>query len=303
MKLRTLALAGALLAVALPAASQPSDTERAAAEYDAGTRAFEGGDFAEAARAFERANAIAPHPRTRYNAALSWDRAGDAPRAADAYAAAVEGAGLDAERVAAARTRLRELATKIGALDVRRPPGGRVSVAHARDLPIPARIHVAPGAHRVELVSKDGRREEREVDVQAGERVVLEIAISKAPLAAPPAAPPPAAPRSQPEPQAEPTGNASKTWGWVALGGAVALGAGAVWLGFETSNAIDEFDASGDRDAEARDRAVRYRALTWTAAGASLACATLGIVLFSTSGGENVEVGVQGPSVNARVRF
>jgi hypothetical protein len=303
VKLRTLALTAALLAIPLAAKAQPSDTERAAAEYDAGTRAFEGGDFAEAARAFERADAIAPHPRTRYNAALSWDRAGDAPRAADAYAAAVEGTGLDAERVAAARTRLRELATKIGALDVRRPVDGRVSVAHARDLPIPARIHVAPGVHRVELVSKDGSREEREVEVQAGERVVLEIAISKAPLAPPAAASSRPAPLARPEPEPEPDGSASTTWGWVALGGAAAFGAGAVWLGFETAGAIDEFDASGDRDAAARDRAVRYRALTWTAAGASLACATLGIVLLSTSDGEDVQVGISGSGVKARVRF
>jgi hypothetical protein len=291
-----------LVLLGLPSAALAQDgstTERAAREYDAGTQAFERREFRLAARAFESADTIAPHARTRYNAALSWDRAGDLPRAADAYSAALDGEGLDQDRVRAARTRLEDLFRKLGALDVRRPVGGKVSVAHVQNAAIPARIHVAPGIHRLSIERADGTREQREIEVRASERVVLEIAITTAPLA--PVLP--SAPRSRPAPapaaEREPSSSRA-SWGYVALGGAVVLAAGAVFLGVQTFDAIDDFDRSGDRDADARARAVRYRALGWTAAGASVACATLGVVLLSTG---DLDVAARGANVSARYRF
>jgi hypothetical protein len=88
------------------------------------------------------------------------------------------------------------------------------------------------------------------------------------------------------------------------------FGAGAVFSGIQMADAIDEFDASGDRDADARDRAVTYRTLTWVAGGVSLACATTAIVLFASGGGSReraraprFELGVRGKGAAARLRF
>jgi hypothetical protein len=81
---------------------------------------------------------------------------------------------------------------------------------------------------------------------------------------------------------AEPS-SSRRTYGWVALGGAVAFSSAGVFLGLEALEARDEFNESGHTDADAHDRAASMRLWTnvaWAAAGAS---AVTGIVLLMGS--------------------
>src|SRR5258706_4981671 len=110
-------VAGAILVSSLAFVS----TARAqdASEYDKKARsAFERKDYPAAAEAFEEAYSVKPHPATKYNAALAWDKAQQAARAADAYEAALNTEGLDAGRADAARSRLAALKPQLAYLFV-----------------------------------------------------------------------------------------------------------------------------------------------------------------------------------------
>src|SRR5688572_30766347 len=98
-----------------------------ASEYDKKARAaFERKDYAGAAEAFEEAYSFKPHPATKYNAALAWDKALQFARAADAYEAALNAEGLDTGRAEAARQRLAALKPQLGYVFVSKPIGATV---------------------------------------------------------------------------------------------------------------------------------------------------------------------------------
>jgi tetratricopeptide (TPR) repeat protein len=87
--MRAILLAGLAMAATVAAAppDKITDEQKAAAKrfFDAGTLLFDQGQFADAAKEFERAYAQAPLPAFLYNIASSYDKAGDRPKAAAAY--------------------------------------------------------------------------------------------------------------------------------------------------------------------------------------------------------------------------
>src|SRR5262245_17884241 len=86
MRLTAATTALALFMWALPAPAQaPTDAEavEAAQAFTEGQRAFEAGDFRRAAESFEAAYAKKRHHSPLWNAARSWQRAGDDVRSAN----------------------------------------------------------------------------------------------------------------------------------------------------------------------------------------------------------------------------
>src|SRR5579862_584019 len=76
--------------------SQTSARAQAAEQFREGSRAFDGGDFAQAADAFEQAYRLAPHVDSLWNAARARQRAEDLARAATLYAKYLRDAPPDA---------------------------------------------------------------------------------------------------------------------------------------------------------------------------------------------------------------
>lgn len=280
--------------------------EAAALDKEA-REAFAAGDFQGAAQKFAQAHEAAPHPSTKYNEAMAWEQAGDLARAADAYQTALSLEGLDEERSAAARDRLAELEKSLAILSVTEPAGATVSVGHITDRPVPIRIYVVPGKHEVVIRRPDGGRTVREVDAKAGRVFEVFVEVTKAPkeTRAPVVAEP-----DRSAPPVEETSSAS-TWGWVAVGTAGACVGAASFLGFKTLDTLDTYEASGYRDADARDDAVSYKRWTNIAWGAAAVTGAVGIVLLTTgSGGEadrdsnvRAQVGVTPGGATMRVRF
>lgn len=230
---------------------------------------FSRGQYVAAARSFARAHELLPHPATKYNEALSWEKHGDLARAATAYEAALAMGSLDADRTAASNERLEGLRRIVGRLRIREPVGGRVRVAFHGEVPIPASLYVDPGMVSVELWSPAGARSERVVEVDPGETVVVELA------------PRPDGPRPSP-PASEPT----PVVGIVLLGIAGAAGVASVVLGVQTLDARDEFEASGRLDEDARDDAVALRAATNITAGGAIVAGAIGLWLVLSGGGD-----------------
>jgi hypothetical protein len=259
-----------------------------AAELDKKARAaFDSGDFTKAARAFEQAYRVKPHPATKYNAGFAWDRAGELARAADAYEAALNAEGLDDGRANAARERLAALKPQLGYLFVQKPIGATVSVAHVDKLPIPAKLHLTPGKHELVVHQAGGGTTTQAIELRAGEvqRIAVEEedALGSAPVV--PTEPEPGEPAGPAPAEGAQPGCSSCTWGWVALGGAaVAAGVG-TYFGLRTLSARDEFDKDRS-NADKRDEAVTSRTFSNVAFGVAIVAGVTGVVLLLSGGSD-----------------
>lgn len=290
-----------------------------AAELDQKARAaFEKKDYAGAAAAFEEAYRVKPHPATKYNAGLAWEKASELARAADAFEGALNSEGLDEGRAKAARTRLSVLKPMLGYVFVEKPIGATVSVGHVVDAPIPTRFHLSPGSHKLVAKRRDGSAAEQTVQLKAGSSVNVEI--EGGDLAAAGAA---GAADLKPVGEATPAGGATKadpgapkeergcpscTWGWVALGAGVAAAGAGTYFGLQTLSAKSDFDDSGKTDAEARDRALSNRTLANVAFGVAAVAGGVGIYLLLSGSSTNKEsaslsIGIRPGGVDGVYRF
>lgn len=274
-----------LLAATLVLATAPratADDVAAAAKFFAeGKSAYARGDNRAAALAFEEAYRRAPRGAAIFNAATAWDAAGDPPRAADDYALAIASSDLDDAKKKEATTQLAKLEAQLGRISITGPSSARVNVAHVIDGTLPLVVHVRPGAHEIRAQFAGGKSEARTVKVDGGaiENVVFEEkAAAATPVVTAQATPTP--------PPAEPveTSHPARAWGFVSLGAGALFGGTAVFLGVRALSARDDYDASGHRDAAARDRASQLRTwanVSWAAAGTF---AALGVVLIALPG-------------------
>jgi hypothetical protein len=233
-----------------------ADKETAAAHFKEGAAAYAKSDYRTAAGLFERAYTEAPRGAAIYNAGLAWEAAGEVARAADAYAKALGSSDLDTRSAEGARARLESIEQRVGWVDLS-AFDGTVSVGHVEGARPPIKVHLTPGTYRVRALSSRGTSQERSVTVSpaVGSTVALD--------ADPPPAPPTvaAAMREAPAPpRRDPT--VPRSAGFVLLGCAGAASVAAGVLGLSALSAKDDFDASGHRDADARERASTQR--TWT---------------------------------------
>jgi hypothetical protein len=289
-------------AVILGSAAAGADDRDAAAQeiFRAGSAAYERGEFRAAALAFEAAHREAPHAAALYNAGIAWEAAKENGRAADAYEAALGLGGLEAGQDRDARAHLAALERMLARVEVRAPSGALVSLAHAEGRAAPVAVHVQAGAHEVRVTLVDGRALSRGVRVAAAERAVVTIEAPPAidaPALLPRVAQRPGVPAPAPAPPDE--GSLPlRPIGWAALGGGVLIGGAAVALGVAALDQRDAYNASGHRDADARDAAAGLR--TWTNVawvGAGVLALSGVVLLLAAPSGEPVKTSVAGGRV------
>ncbi len=185
-----LAVGGAFASVALVsapsfAAGAPS-AERlksAAAEYDAGRRAFTDGKFEEAAIHFENAYHDAPNAQTLRNAIRARREANELARAATLAVLAEERYADDAPTVQFAKQTVAEAAPKLQKVTIAcEPECGIASDNHAVSLEDEKRFtfFLNPGEHNV-VVSWPGDRS-KQLDVHAKEGQALEHSFTAPPM-------------------------------------------------------------------------------------------------------------------------
>lgn len=252
--------------------------------FEAAQGAFAEGRYTDAARLFIQADIEAPHPSVIYNAAVSWEQAGDQPRAADAYLEALERSGLDEQQSEEARARLARLRTELGFVRLTRPVGGFASVAHHQRLELPARFFLRPGVHRVLLETESGPATETPITVSPGESLRVELAVPAAAPEQPPAKLPPAPPPRTPIEQD--TDATQRVLGWVGIGiGMVASGV-AIYMGTQALDRKHDFQNTQYTIAErnaARANAVEFQRNTNLAWGGAALFGSAGAVLLLTT--------------------
>jgi tetratricopeptide (TPR) repeat protein len=118
--LRGLWVAAIVVAVAAPAGAQ--DTEAARRHFEAGTRAFETGDYELAVTEFQSAYEIAPHPDILFNIYSAAERAGQLDLAARALERHLAAATIEPAQRTALEERLTRLRERIARTASEEPP-------------------------------------------------------------------------------------------------------------------------------------------------------------------------------------
>jgi hypothetical protein len=268
-----------------PARADPRAAD-AAREFDRAAELFTRGEYRRAALGFARAFELSPHADSAYNAALSWEEAKEPVRAAESYRDALH-RGLAGEARDDAKARLARLRAALGLLKVSATDAAVVRVGE-RAREAPAEFFVEPGSHTIVLMARDGRRRNRDVDVEAGGE--LEVHFNHESAAAPEETPD----KPRPEPQK------STVWpvlGWTGVAAGGVLAGVALFVGMKATDAREEFNSSSRTDPAERDHALALR--TWTRVAwvsAALVCGTGVTILLVADDSPSATTGVALPA-------
>jgi hypothetical protein len=178
---RGLAVVVALTALAVAPATAhaqgaPVDAgAEARGKYQQGTQAFQQKRYNEAALDFEAAASYRTSSVALYTAGLAWDLASKPERAADAYTRALDVGGLDAKQTASAKERVAQLEKTLGTVAVTAPDGWRVQLDTFTEVPTPARLHGSQGVHGLSVRAPGKPIERRDVSLDAGKVLPLEL--------------------------------------------------------------------------------------------------------------------------------
>jgi hypothetical protein len=256
---------------------------RAARLFHEASDAYARGEFAAAASSFEESDRWVPRGAAIYDAAVAWEAAGDAARAAQDYESSVDRPDMSADQVTAARRQLQVLAVRVGALEVFAPAGAHIAVGAREGAGPRLRLYLEPGAHEIVVTSPGAAPERRTVDIAAGQS---QSAHFEAPT------PPPETRAAVPASHS----SARRTWGWITLGSGVAFAGAAVYFGVRTLDERSALISSGDTSTRDHDAAVRDRLWTnvfWAAAGVAGVIGTTLLVWPSGSSKTAARVSVQ----------
>jgi hypothetical protein len=181
-----LAIAASIALAPATARAAPAEGDRAAARHFAdGQKAFAAGDYPHAGDEFEAAYRDKPHFAPLWNAARSWQRAGEDVRAANLYARYLREAPPDAPDRDQATSALRALTGRMGRIEPHAAGVERLRLdGKSVDAPV---VYVAPGEHVAEA-DDAGKPVRKVVSVRAGEQVSVTLAPEPkaAPLVGPP---------------------------------------------------------------------------------------------------------------------
>lgn len=171
-----LLLALALVSFDASAAPQSAEEKKAAKSFIEGQAAFEAGDFRRAAGLFETAYATKPHHSALWNAAKSWQRAGEDLTAVNLLERYLKEAPTDAPNRAEANQALAAIEKRVGRI--------QLQIVYVTDAKLDGSAakeglsYVAPGEHA--LTADDGGKPVRKVvNVPAGEIVSVTLSPAK----------------------------------------------------------------------------------------------------------------------------
>lgn len=228
-------LVAAMTLCVAPNVASAGTPESAARHFADGQKAFSAGDYPHAGDEFEAAYRDKPHHAPLWNAARSWQRAGEDVRAANLYAHYLRVAPPDAPDRDQATASLRTLASRMGRIELH-AFGVEQLKLDGKDVTAPD-IYVAPGEHVAEADDK-GKRVRRVVKVRAGEQISVSVAPD--PVIAPVVGPPrPIEPARKPLPPIV-----------TVVGGVLTVAAGSLSIvsGLDTKKKRDDFPTERTQD-------------------------------------------------------
>jgi hypothetical protein len=254
--------------------SSADGEKRAARAFIEGQAAFDKGDYRQAGEAFEAAYALRRHYAPLWNAAQSWQRAGDDLRAANLLDRFLQEAPADAPDRQAATAALVDVGRRLGRVQIQLVGAEQPKIDGART--DRATTYVAPGEHVVTALAR-GTPITKQISVRAGE--IVSVSLS-------PKEERPAPTVSRDESLTEPA------HGWppwtVAVAGAVVLGGGILTTisGLDTVDKRDAFlsDMTQPRLDEAYASQTRTNVLLGATVGVALLSVAAAVFLVDWKG-------------------
>lgn len=266
-----------------------------------GEKLFDEGRYDEAAKEFNAAYNLAPHPLVLFNIAACYEKSGDIPSAVLTYRRYVSEAE-DASEIAEIKVKLAELEQLVGEVRIGcalSPCLVRVDGEDRGTAPLSAVL--SPGPHDLAAVFSGRIADETAVTVEAGKKSSVTLALNVDPAALAqeteeePAEEPPVV---EPEPLAPPEEERSILGApfWIAAGLTVAAGGATIFFGIKTLKDEEEFEKSDRLDKEIAERGERDRLITNIGIGVTgaAAAAALAFAIHGALSGDGDEEEDQG---------
>ncbi len=218
--------------------------------FELGTQAFEKGDFAGAAAAFQQAMTERPHPVIRFNLALSFARLGRPSAAIEMLSQVQSDPAADKDLRGRAEREQRSATLALARVTFRLsdPTRERVELDGAAvRLAGESELSIDPGAHHVRVISGSSIVLDQELELSPGERVELRVGersrridVVVVPDAQHPK--PAAKPAEKPRPPPPPPAKLSPVWFYAGAGTTLALTGLTVWSGLDTQSALSKYE-------------------------------------------------------------
>ena len=293
--------------------------------FEAGTQAFEKGDYTSAAAAFELAMSERPHPVIRFNLALSFAKLGRPSAAIEQLALVSADPAADKDLRVRAEKEQRSASQALARVTFRLADPSRESVeldGRPVHLAPEGELALDPGSHHVRVISGSSVVLDQELDLSPGERVELRVGersrridVVVVPDAAHGNAKPGAAKPTEAKPAeatSKPGAKLSPVWFYAGAGVTLALTGATVWSALDTNSAFSDYEQALPRlnqtQADARVRDGHSRELrTNLLLGGSLLCgagtAILGIWFVDFGGSSQAKLGLAPNAVTVSGRF
>jgi hypothetical protein len=254
---------------ALVTASEPTPAETAAAELFALAESeLAAGHYETALEHLRQADALVPHPATKFHMARCLEELGRLREAWELYGVVAEHAEVSpGERTAAAQARARTR-SRLAGVRVEGRPGGQVFLDGELACETPCTALADRGTHELAVVWPE-HRVDRRFELSESEVLVLDLGVP-APILPPPSEP---APRdATPPPSVTARWPTAITWVGLPLAGLGAIGT----VAFGASTLAVRRDHLADPTEASQTRGLQLRALT----NASIAIGLTGGVLL-----------------------
>jgi tetratricopeptide (TPR) repeat protein len=241
--------------------------QEAKEHFSKGKKLFDEGRYAEAAREFNAAYNLAPHPLVLFNIAACHEKSGDIPAAVVAYRRYVAEAE-DASEIAEIKAKLTALEQKVGEVRVGcaiSPCQVRVDGTDRGSAPLSAVL--SPGRHDL-VATYEGRIvDQTSVTIEAGTKTSVTLALEVDPAALDEPTEEPSAdeqPAAGQEPAAaeDDEGVPLGVPFWIAAGVTVAAGAATAVFGVMTIKDQEDFEEADRLDEDIAERGERDQLIT-----------------------------------------
>lgn len=171
------ALAIALCVLSSSSPARADDLERARERFAEGVKRLEKGDYEGARKLFVEADQAHHSPVIEYNLALAEERLGHLQAAVDGYERYLTEAGDSGELGQAAAVAIAQIKGRAGRVRVEsQPAGARVFINGSATRERTPTVVLVPAGHHVVVVEGDDYRASREIEVDAGATVPVEVA-------------------------------------------------------------------------------------------------------------------------------
>ena len=286
--------------------------------FEAGTQAFEKGDFGAAAAAFQLALTERPHPVIRFNLGLTFAKLGRPSAAIEQLALVQTDPVADKDLRGRAEREQRSATQALARVTFRLADPSRESVeldGKPVGLAPQGELALDPGTHHVRVISGSSVVLDQELDLSPGERVELRVGERSRRIdvvVIPDGAGTKPGDSTKPADSAKPASKLSPVWFYAGAGVTLALTGVTVWSALDTNSALSDYEKdlpnltqkqADDRVSDGHSRELRTNLLL----GGTLLCgagtAVLGLWFVDFGGRAQASVGFTPNSVTLSGRF